>query len=131
MLGAIATGLASSNSNYSSYAPYSSSPTQEFGNISTTSSRKKQSTHDRFYGPNSRLAKMKQRDNSSSSQSNFGNSNSAYPYKSSTGNNYKYDLNNPSDKLQYSVDPSSQLTDSINPMIQMDRSMGQYGGGIQ
>ncbi len=40
MLGAIATGLVSSNSNYSSYAPYSSSPTQEFGNISTTSSRK-------------------------------------------------------------------------------------------
>jgi len=56
-----------------------------------------------------------------------------YRYKSYTGQKYQYDLSNPSDKLRYDVDPSAQLRDSINPSprIDLDRDMGQYGGGAK
>lgn len=54
-------------------------------------------------------------------------------YESSTGNQYKYDLSKPSDQIRYSVDPSAQLHDSINmpvhPSTDIDRSLGQHGGG--
>lgn len=45
---------------------------------------------------------------------------------------YRYDLSNPSDRLRYQVDPSAQLMDSINvdPRVELDRGMGQYGAGI-
>ncbi len=51
-------------------------------------------------------------------------------YESSSGNQYKYDLSDPSDKLEYSVDVGAQLDDSVNPSVGLDRSLGEYGGGI-
>lgn len=54
-----------------------------------------------------------------------------YQYRSNTGHQYKYDLSNPSDRIRYQVDPSAQIKDGVNPLIQIDRSMGQYGGGIK
>lgn len=44
---------------------------------------------------------------------------------------YQYDLSNPMDELRYGVDPGAQLRDSINPSVDMDRSMGYYGGGYE
>ena len=54
-----------------------------------------------------------------------------YKYQSLTGNKYKYDLSDPADRIEYSVDPESQLYDRVNPIIEIDRNLGQYGGGIQ
>ncbi len=57
-----------------------------------------------------------------------------YKYKSSTGNRYKYDLSKPGDKIRYETDPGAQLRDSIympiNPSTDIDRGLGQYGGGL-
>ena len=55
----------------------------------------------------------------------------AYKYKSSTGNKYKYDLSKPMDRVKYSVDVKAQLKDSISPNVELDRGLGQYGGGIK
>lgn len=52
-------------------------------------------------------------------------------YRSSFGSTYQYDLSMPMDQLQYSVDMGAQLKDSIDPRVELDRSMGQYGGGIR
>lgn len=52
-------------------------------------------------------------------------------YRSSFGSTYQYDLNRPMDQLRYSVDMGAQLKDSIDPRVELDRSMGQYGGGIR
>jgi hypothetical protein len=57
--------------------------------------------------------------------------NNEYPYESNTGTRYKYDLNNPVDKIKYDVDPAAQVLDSVNPMIEIDRDLGQYGGGAE
>ena len=54
-----------------------------------------------------------------------------YKYKSSTGNNYKYDLSNPDDRLDYRLDKDAQMDDKMNPKVKMDRRLKQYGGGIQ
>ena len=54
-----------------------------------------------------------------------------YPYESNTGTRYKYDLSNPADKIMYDVDPAAQVLDSVNPMVDIDRGMGQYGGGSE
>lgn len=54
-----------------------------------------------------------------------------YPYESITGTRYKYDLSNPSDRIRYEVDPAAQLRDSINPRVDIDRGLGQYGGGAK
>ena len=56
---------------------------------------------------------------------------SQYKYESNTGTKYKYDLNNPSDRIMYGVDPAAKIRDSVNPMVDIDRGMGQYGGGSQ
>lgn len=53
-------------------------------------------------------------------------------YSSSYGNQYQYDLNNPSDRLRYSIDVGAQLRDKQQlslPSTQMERRQGQYGGG--
>ena len=55
--------------------------------------------------------------------------NKQYPYESITGTRYKYDLNNPADRTTYGVDPVAQIKDSVNPMINIDRSLHQFGGG--
>jgi len=51
-------------------------------------------------------------------------------YGSSSGNQYQYDLNRPTDRIRYEHDPSAQIRDRYNPRTNIDRSQGQYGGGI-
>jgi hypothetical protein len=51
-------------------------------------------------------------------------------YESYSGRRYKYDLSNPLDQIKYETDIGAQLRDEVNPMVEIDRSMGQYGGGI-
>ena len=62
-----------------------------------------------------------------------GQDDSDSKYESSTGVRYKYDLSNPSDEIMYEVDPAAQLNDSLNvdPRVDIDRGLGQYGGGIE
>ena len=57
--------------------------------------------------------------------------NREYPYESSTGTRYKYDLSKPGDQIRYEVDPGAQIRDSVNPMVEIDRGLGQYGGGSE
>ncbi len=56
-------------------------------------------------------------------------------YEGMSGTKYKYDLSDPSDRIEYSVDVEAQMNDRlnapINPGVGLDQSMGQYGGGIQ
>lgn len=60
------------------------------------------------------------------------NSSSNGRYGSSSGNRYQYDLSKPADRIGYSTDPSAQIRDQLNvsPTRSMDRTRGQYGGGI-
>lgn len=53
-------------------------------------------------------------------------------YEGPSGTRYQYDLNDPGDKIEYSVDLDAQRRDqmNVNPGRTLDRSMGQYGGGI-
>jgi putative salt-induced outer membrane protein YdiY len=53
-------------------------------------------------------------------------------YESSTGNRYEYDLSNPGDRVRYDVDVGAQMRDemSVSPTREIDRDLGQYGGGI-
>ncbi len=51
-------------------------------------------------------------------------------YESSSGNRYEYNLNNRVDQIQYEYDRPAQIRDAYNPRTGIDRSMGQYGGGI-
>jgi hypothetical protein len=51
-------------------------------------------------------------------------------YRGSSGALYQYDLSKPTDQLRYGVDPGAQLRDEIDPRVQLDRSLGQYGGGV-
>jgi len=41
-------------------------------------------------------------------------------------------MSNPGDQIRYSVDVGAQLRDSINvnPGVELDRGLGQQGGGI-
>ena len=57
--------------------------------------------------------------------------NEEYSYESSTGQRYEYDLSNPADRARYRVDPAAQARDRVNPRIQLDRNIGQYGGGAE
>ena len=58
--------------------------------------------------------------------------NSGDRYQGSSGNTYQYDMSNPVDRNSYSIDLDAQRRDSmsVDPTRSMDRSMGQYGGGI-
>jgi hypothetical protein len=53
-------------------------------------------------------------------------------YQGSFGTRYKYDLSRPSDQFRYQMDPGAQLRDQIqiDPRVDLDRSLGQYGGGV-
>jgi hypothetical protein len=53
-------------------------------------------------------------------------------YESSFGRRYEYDLSDPSDQIMYEVDPNAQLRDSIDvdPTRDLERSIGEYGGGV-
>jgi len=49
-------------------------------------------------------------------------------HESTQGNQYRYDLAQPVDKIMYDVDPAAKLYDKINipvtPSVGIDRSMG-------
>lgn len=53
-------------------------------------------------------------------------------YTGYSGTSYQYDLSNPVDRNGYSIDLDAQRRDQMNldPGQNMDRGMGQYGGGI-
>lgn len=54
------------------------------------------------------------------------------PYESTMGNKYQYDLSDPVDKMDYSVDLDAQMRDkmNINPSRELDKGLGEIGGGI-
>lgn len=56
-----------------------------------------------------------------------------YPYRGSSGAEYKYDLSKPADQTRYGIDPGAQIRDSISvdPRRDLDRSLGQQGGGAR
>ncbi len=56
---------------------------------------------------------------------------SEYKYESVTGTKYKYDLSKPEDKIKYSVDPAAKVMDDVNPMVEIDKGLGQDGGGSE
>lgn len=53
-------------------------------------------------------------------------------YKSRSGAEYQYNLNNPGDSIRYSTDLGAQRRDqmSANPRRDLDRRVGEIGGGI-
>ena len=54
-------------------------------------------------------------------------------YEGASGTHYTYDLNTPAGQIGYATDPAAQIRDSImSPMPgpQLDRGLGQHGGGI-
>lgn len=53
-------------------------------------------------------------------------------YESTYGNTYQYDMSDPSDRIDYSVDIDAQMRDksSIEPTRELDQKMGEHGGGI-
>jgi hypothetical protein len=57
--------------------------------------------------------------------------NPQYRYEGLSGTKYQYDLSDPSDRIEYQLDLDAQMRDRINPNpgIQLDRGLGQYGGG--
>ena len=62
----------------------------------------------------------------------YGSGNDSY--QGSSGQSYSYDLSNPADSNQYSIDVDAQRRDqqnsnSINTYY--DQSKGQYGGGYE
>ena len=59
--------------------------------------------------------------------------NPQYRYKGSSGLRYQYDLSKPGDRIRYQLDIDAQIRDSINPdpRIDLDRGLGQYGGGSE
>ncbi|HIC10064.1 MAG TPA: hypothetical protein EYO61_01730 [Campylobacterales bacterium] len=53
-------------------------------------------------------------------------------YVGTSGQKYKYDLSDQRDLMKYKMDFKAQINDSIhsyNPRVQLDRSLGQFGGG--
>jgi len=57
-----------------------------------------------------------------------------YKYKSRSGNTYKYDLSDRSDRRAYKRDRSAQRKDSRasnKRKIERDQGRRQYGGGLQ
>ena len=58
-------------------------------------------------------------------------SDNQHKYQSNSGTKYKYDLNNPVDRVRYNADPAAKLMDNINPAVKIDRRLNQYGGGSE
>ena len=61
-----------------------------------------------------------------------GSDDSKARYSGQSGTQYQYDMSNPIDRVRYSTDISAQQRDlmNTNPRSGLDRSLGQYGGGI-
>jgi hypothetical protein len=53
-------------------------------------------------------------------------------YQGMSGAKYKYDLSRSSDKMKYGMDIEAQINDrlSVDPRVDLDKKMGQFGGGI-
>ena len=53
-------------------------------------------------------------------------------YEGYSGSRYQYDLSDPGDRIDYSIDIDAQHRDrmSVDPGRSLDRDLGQYGGGI-
>jgi len=53
-------------------------------------------------------------------------------YTGMSGTKYQYDMSNPTDSLNYSVDLDAQMRDqmNVNPNVDLDRGIGQVGGGV-
>ena len=54
-------------------------------------------------------------------------------YEGSSGQQYQYDMSNANDRINYSTDLDAQRRDSYNsgnPNTFIDKSTGQYGGGV-
>ena len=62
-----------------------------------------------------------------------GNMQPKYRYKGSSGMQYQYDLSRPGDRIKYNLDIGAKMRDRINPdpRINIDRGMGQFGGGAK
>ena len=58
-----------------------------------------------------------------------------YKYKGASGQEYQYNLSDPMDKLNYDLDLKAKMNDElyapITPNVDLDRGLGQYGGGIK
>ena len=61
----------------------------------------------------------------------YGNKN--YTHEGITGQRYKYNLKDPLDELDYRLDLDAQMMDRMNPnpLIDLDRRLGYYGGGAE
>ena len=59
--------------------------------------------------------------------------NQVYKHEGISGQKYKYNLRDPSDEINYSIDLDAQMMDKINPnpLINLDRGLGDYGGGAK
>jgi hypothetical protein len=59
--------------------------------------------------------------------------NPQYRYEGASGKKYQYDLSDPGDQIEYELDLDAQIRDEINPdpSIDLDRGMGQVGGGAE
>lgn len=51
-------------------------------------------------------------------------------YETSSGNQYQYNLNKPTDQILYEYDAPAQIRDRYDSRTQIDRNNGEYGGGI-
>ena len=58
-----------------------------------------------------------------------------YKYKGASGQEYQYNLSDPMDKLNYDLDLKAKMNDElyapITPNVDLDRGLGQYGGGMK
>jgi len=66
-------------------------------------------------------------------QQNNSNNQRDNSYQGYSGQKYQYDLNNQADNLRYQLDPNAQIRDELNanPKADIDRSLGQRGGGAR
>lgn len=65
-------------------------------------------------------------------ENNRSSDSNSNAYQSTSGTNYQYDLNKPSDRMNYGYDTDAQRRDqmSTNPNRTLDRNTNQRGGGI-
>lgn len=52
-------------------------------------------------------------------------------YETSSGNQYQYNLNKPTDQIRYEYDAPAQIRDRYDPRTQIDRNNGEYGGALR
>jgi hypothetical protein len=70
---------------------------------------------------------------SSQNDSSYGSDSSqSSGYKSTSGTRYQYDMSDPSDSSEYTMDVDAQIRDklSVDPSRSLDQGFGENGGGI-